>query len=781
MAEDLISSILNTDAIDAELSALDKKLQAFADALTKFPKFTLFADASNLKQVKDAGNQLSSVMDQLKAKNLDLNNTLKQLSIIQKQNAIDSKAAADAKKAAAQATTDQTSSSQKLTQQQKIEQAQIQSAVGSYNQLNATLKLLQNQYKSLSESDRNSPPGQSIAANIVTTKNSLKDLDSSLGDHQRKVGSYTDAIAESFTHIAERVLEYVAAYAGIDAIKKFFTESLTLALDAEKANIIFAGTLDNLGRSDAFDRLSKTADNLVGKFAYLNKTDVINVFQQLVTFGKLSENQINELTPVIINFAAKSGLSLKEATTDIETAIEGNSKGLRQYGINIKDAKTEVDRFGVIMDQLAPKVNGAAEAFGETTQGKIEATKERFHDLEKEIGDNLLPTINNMLTGVNNFLSDYNCGGLDKVADRLKLGFSALLDAKDYDDLINRLNGIQKHVDDLNASANATPAEKKGILSPSFLANPLQTPQQDYGLGQSSPDAAFDGGPGLSNVDDAAYAASLKRAQEYHKQALDAIKKADEEQLQALRDKYKSEADDQTKSFSFRLAAESAYGVAGNDLIQKTKQDALVDLNSEIANDKKNAKSKEELRQIEFLAETKQNEIIKTAAKQTSDFEISVAKDRTKIIQQEYAKVADTIKQNYNEISQSVTDANDTDKDNAQITENNKLLQLDKDYHDGKIGNLIEYNEKRKKLEESAAIDEIQTDINNNNRKLNIDLKARQIEIDQLGLLNELEYKAGLITEEQYKKTDNELLQDDKDLARQRKDIETQNSDDIVK
>jgi len=177
------------------------------------------------------------------------------------------------------------------------------------------------------------------------------------------------------------------------AVKNFFSGALEEALKEEKAFSRLKNTLDNLGRNDVFIRLKQQADDLAESFGTFGNDDVIAVFEQLITYGKLTEQQITELTPVIIDFAAKSQISFSESASVIIKALEGNGKALKEYGIEITGAKNETEAFGIIMEELKPKVDGAAQAFGETTAGQIAKTREEIDALKGDIGVQLLPVM----------------------------------------------------------------------------------------------------------------------------------------------------------------------------------------------------------------------------------------------------------------------------------------------------------------------------------------------------------------------------------------------------
>ncbi len=215
-------------------------------------------------------------------------------------------------------------------------------------------------------------------------------------DRQKQVKGGVAAFSSGLSSVGTAVKGFgvlLAAHVGFEAISSFLSGSVEEAAQSEKAISRLRNTLDNLGRNDVFDRLSQKANDLAQSFKFIDNDDVLEVFQQLVTYGKLTENQIDDLTHVIINFAAKSGVSINESASLIIKSLEGNGKALKEYGINIKDGENVTERFGIVMDELAPKVAGAAEAFGNTFNGQVAISKQEIKNLQEELGGKLLPVL----------------------------------------------------------------------------------------------------------------------------------------------------------------------------------------------------------------------------------------------------------------------------------------------------------------------------------------------------------------------------------------------------
>lgn len=105
------------------------------------------------------------------------------------------------KQIAEQIATDQA----KLNEVMKVGKGNTDSAAGSYNELNNQLKALRQQYKALSETERNSATGQAILQNITKLDTELKDIDESMGQYYRNVGNYKGAFEEAFKAMAQNI------------------------------------------------------------------------------------------------------------------------------------------------------------------------------------------------------------------------------------------------------------------------------------------------------------------------------------------------------------------------------------------------------------------------------------------------------------------------------------------------------------------------------------------------------------------------------------------------
>lgn len=260
----------------------------------------------------------------------------------------------------------------------------------SLREMEKTVKGLRNELRGMSTD----APG--FAQKLKAYNSASKDLDNLRG----KLGQVNDAnnkLGGSFLSMTKNLAGIAVATLGVQSLIGFFQNSVDEAMQAEQALSRFHNTLENIGRLDAFDRLLAKADEVAAKFKYLDNDDVTGVFQKLIQYGKLTERQINDLLPVIIDFSAKNKVSLEESTSVIVKALEGSGKALKEYGIDIKDGADLTERLGIIMGQLAPRVDGAAEAFGNTFAGQLAIARQEIKDTQEEIGNDLVPVLNTLL------------------------------------------------------------------------------------------------------------------------------------------------------------------------------------------------------------------------------------------------------------------------------------------------------------------------------------------------------------------------------------------------
>ena len=195
----------------------------------------------------------------------------------------------------------------------------------------------------------------------------------------------------------------------VSGITSFFNNAIEEFESAERSARLLQGTLKNLGEEQYFEGLMAEANRLAETFSYLDNDDIVDAQQKLLTYGKLTRQEISSLLPIIIDFSARTGKDIPSATEVVIGALEGQGRALKQYGINMKDADTFTERLALVQGELSEKVKGAAEDFMNSSAGIKAAAEQQAKDVEEEYGkvaNEISLFFKEAVTGLYRFISD---------------------------------------------------------------------------------------------------------------------------------------------------------------------------------------------------------------------------------------------------------------------------------------------------------------------------------------------------------------------------------------
>lgn len=318
---------------------------------------------------------------------------------------------------------------------QNVRQAEInqQKAVISGNNAQAgSYRALQKEIRELGNAVRNVPKGSNVSfgggsISYDSAINRLKELMAAEQTFRRQfqkdgtlVGEYTTGInnsfnslhnvggnvtkklSEGFRDMRKEVASFLLTFVGIQSAFQFIEKGLQKFEETEKSAIRLEQVVKNLGKEGDFGALNKNLDDLKAKFTYLSIFDLREATQRLVTYGKLSSEQIKEITGLAVNLAAQQGKSVSDVTEVLLKGLAGQGRGLLDFGIKIKDARTEQERFALITTEVGRRVQGQAEAFQKSGSSSIETYKKQLEQLSVDIGQKLLPFLSafSVLLGV---------------------------------------------------------------------------------------------------------------------------------------------------------------------------------------------------------------------------------------------------------------------------------------------------------------------------------------------------------------------------------------------
>ncbi|MBW9094644.1 phage tail tape measure protein [Microbacterium jejuense] len=159
----------------------------------------------------------------------------------------------------------------------------------------------------------------------------------------------------------------------------------------------------------AYEKFPAIADVNISKLRELNSAlqaktgfddDQIAASQATLAQFGLTGEQIQKLTPLMLDYATKTGSDLTTSAEAMGKAVMGQGRALKAVGIDFTDTGSSAGNFDQIVSGLDGTVGGLAETMGTTGAGKAKILEATFGDLQESIGEKLLPVI----TSVQSFL-----------------------------------------------------------------------------------------------------------------------------------------------------------------------------------------------------------------------------------------------------------------------------------------------------------------------------------------------------------------------------------------
>lgn len=348
--------------------------QKIDEQIKGMTSFTFFGrDANSSQQFKQQSQQIQEAL--LKIAALE-----KELESIKQKSSATGKRRSD----------EEIRASEKLRGETKQRVDAIKAEGSAYDQLLLKVRAANREARETAAiHGTNSQQFKAAQASALQYQGQLNKINEGLNQHQHNVGNYLGSIKQFFGELASQALMFFGIWQGWEFIKGSIMEFINAQREATKLQNI----LSNLGRKEMFAGLNEEAERLSKTFGTFKKEDVTQVFDKLIVYGKLSKNQIEKLLPVIIDFAGQTGKTLPESTDILTKALEGNVRGLREFGIEIKRGNSPLENLKIIMNDLAPRVKGMGKAASEDAAGGLKKMQVEIAETEKAMGEDLIPVV----------------------------------------------------------------------------------------------------------------------------------------------------------------------------------------------------------------------------------------------------------------------------------------------------------------------------------------------------------------------------------------------------
>lgn len=322
-------------------------------------------------------------------------------------------------------------------------------------------KLLQDEIKNLAQ--------LKAASQKAFTVPEIKDFNNRIAEsqknisllkgEQKSIGNLTSGLKNQFLGLGAGI----AAAFTVGAVVNFGKESVRAFQEAEKSAKLLESAIKNVAGGD---------DSAVVKFLNqakeLQKTTIFNdeqiqAAQTLAFQFGLTQEQVESLIPTIVDFASATGQDLQTALESVLRATEGQGRGLKVYGVSIKDTADRSKDLANITEQLNQKFKDQGEVIGNTASGKIAKFNNQLDEIKEKVGGfitrNALAPVVDVLSGLVNAIGGLGDSDLDILTDAFDR------QAKVTKDLTENISPLIDRYDELKSQSTLNVDEQKELES----------------------------------------------------------------------------------------------------------------------------------------------------------------------------------------------------------------------------------------------------------------------------------------------------------------------------
>lgn len=260
-----------------------------------------------------------------------------------------------------------------LTGQLQASQASTIKLNGSFREMDAQLRQLENQYKALNKADRNTAEGLALKEAIIQQKQALKEFDAELGNHQRNVGNYPSALKGVFpvfdqlngtlgklgVSLDDLQANGLQAFTGLGKSvkafgKMFITPPIIIVAATLGAILLVAEKL-----KEAFARNDEASTKLQAAFAKLQPIgDLIGkLFLKLADLVADLVDKMMSAYEWIIKLANKLGIvsdefiQATEASANLVRSIDDLQEAERNYAVNSARRNRDIAKYRILAQE----------------------------------------------------------------------------------------------------------------------------------------------------------------------------------------------------------------------------------------------------------------------------------------------------------------------------------------------------------------------------------------------------------------------------------------------
>jgi len=255
---------------------------------------------------------------------------------------------------------------------------------------------------------------------IIEIRAAIEDVQNKMNQIQGLMQNTSSKSEFAWTSSLKKIAGWFGIAFSAKEVVNFTKESINAFAETERSAVVLNNTLKNFGVSDeGIKSIEETVDRLE-KLTSFDDSQIRSALSNAVI--KLGDvNLAMKTVEVGMEVARARNIDLNDAVQRLSLGLLGNSRGLKDLGINIKDfgdnAQLTAEQKLEILNTVLGKVQGSVDKFNESTAGGMEKAKTSFENFKEAIGRELAPAVKDV--------TDATTTMLDKITDAMNKSIDA--------------------------------------------------------------------------------------------------------------------------------------------------------------------------------------------------------------------------------------------------------------------------------------------------------------------------------------------------------------------
>ena len=228
----------------------------------------------------------------------------------------------------------------------------------------------------------------------IKLKGELQNVNTKLSDTRKEIKGVGDQMSKGKELAREMAGAFGLAF-GIHSVIEFGKASIEAFREAEKNANALEFALKNIAGEGkgALDKLIEQSEKMQETSIFSD--DDVQVAQKMLVQLGLNSAQVEQLLPKIADLATAQGISLPEATDIAIKAINGQTRGLKEAGLEFKDTGDKTENLSILTEKLTKFQGAAADALN-TSAGQAKKLANEIDNLQEDIGSRLVPMLDSL-------------------------------------------------------------------------------------------------------------------------------------------------------------------------------------------------------------------------------------------------------------------------------------------------------------------------------------------------------------------------------------------------